>query len=63
MSDYRTQPGDVLRDPQTGRWRDVVAVYRAEDIARMVNATCYRHRPDERSALYGGSRGTTWRTR
>lgn len=56
MSGYRTNVGDVLRDERTGQQKQVVAVWRGEDISRFIDGTGYRQRADERSALYGGHR-------
>jgi hypothetical protein len=55
---YRTVAGrDVFRDPVTGEWRDVLKVWRAEDIDQFIDARCYRYRfADERSAIHGGRR-------
>lgn len=59
MSDgYRTQVGDVLTDPRRGT-REVLAIWRAEDIDRFVDARCYLRRLEERCALHGGGRRTT----
>ena len=50
---YRTLPGDVFRDPQTGEIRECVWVRRAEDLPRMQlsDRNYYRHRPSETTSL------------
>lgn len=57
MSDYRTHEGTVLTDERTGQRREVVAVYRSEDLPRFGDWRCYMRKPiGERSALHGGGR-------
>lgn len=51
MSDYRTNIGDVFRDPLTGIEYEAAQVWRCEDIKASVYA---RGSSSERSALYGG---------
>lgn len=57
MSEYRTHTGAVLTDERTGQRREVVEVYRPEDLPRFVDERCYLRKPlGERSALHGGGR-------
>lgn len=57
MSEYRTHAGAVLTDERTGQRREVVEVYRPEDLPRFGDSRCYLRKPlGERSALHGGGR-------
>lgn len=53
MSDYRTNPGDVLHDWRRGD-RVVVRVERGEDIAKYCDGRYYKGSNAERCALHGG---------
>jgi hypothetical protein len=59
VSDYRSIAGDVLLDERTGIAREVVAVYRGEDLCRFGDPLAWNRRPNEINAMHGG--GSTGR--
>lgn len=53
MRDGKIEPGDVLRDEQTGQWREVVAVWSGREITTPCPYWMSRAGArEERSALF-----------
>lgn len=53
MSDYRTNKGDVFKDPITGIEYEAAAVLRAEDLGRFTDNRSFYGSSGERCALHG----------
>lgn len=49
---YRTNVGDVIRDPLTGEERPALQVIRAEDLHCFTDGACYRGSSAERNVMH-----------